>query len=214
MGGENQINTEIPASNVGKVHFNPDKETFIKVVESASDKILDIGCGENANVSWKLFKDKQLLVACDPLITENSLKNSRKILETKKGNYIFFNKDALDVYEFYPNVISVIAPNQSDVNGGLFYTFDKFLGNKEQTMFVILDTRTQEALENKKAVHNILDWMRNSKFKIVHNDEVENLKEEIEYLEADLNFECHLSPKSNDLGSINRLIVAVRNSKE
>jgi hypothetical protein len=199
---------------VERILYNPQEQIFTQVARSASFSVFDVGCGKNAYVSWELDNNKQLLVACDPLIDEYSFKNARNKLGSKKGSYIFIKNEALSVYRFRPDVISLVAPNQSDVAEGLFFDLDKFLGDKKQYIFSVLDTRTHEAEEKtEEAKQNIKDWMKDSKFSELYNSETEELNEVIEDLEVDLKLPCHFSPKSGDLGSRNILIVGIRNPK-
>ena len=217
MGEYSQMGPANPEKSIHsfeRVLYNPEKGIFNKTAETASFSVFDIGCGKNAYVSWELEKNNQLMVACDPLIDEYSFNNAKNKLASKKGNYIFIKNEALNVYEFHPDVLSLVAPNQSNITEGLLYDLDKFIGNKKQYVFSVLDTRTREAEEkNVEAKQNIRDWMIDSKFTELYNQETEDLQELIEDLEVDLKFPCHFSPKSGDLGSRNILIVGVRNPK-
>jgi hypothetical protein len=202
------ILNERPDSHTARAFYNPNKDKFEQEVKSASFSILDIGCGYPPRLSWKLKSD-QLWVGCDPSIPKrfiNNIENTiqvSSIFKNPDGKYVVYNDVVADVPQFYPDVISVIAPNQKDIHNGYIFDDDlkKFLSPvKNQYLFTILDKRTFEDLGYRSsALREIKDWM------IKYNFKRENVRPILP---------CKFSPNSADLGESNIHIYGIRRATE
>lgn len=148
--------------------FNPESSQFGEMVKESTLAILDVGCGENPRLSWKLDPG-DLWVGCDPAATNGIvIKGEQPIRQGMQ--LVVFPCMAEEIPTFKPDVISVIAPSQEEIVKGYLFNdaLEKFLDpEKEQTLVIILDTRTREAAEyQNEAKHRIQDWRRQNGFKL------------------------------------------------
>lgn len=149
-----------------KAAFNPSASQFQEILTGSTFTILDVGCGEKPRLSWSLGPG-DLWIGCDPAaINSIVIKGERSIRQS--AQLVVFPFMAEEIPTFKPDVISIIAPNQEEIVKGYVFndTLKKFLDpGKEQVLVVILDTRTEEAVEfQDEARHILRDWRKENGF--------------------------------------------------
>jgi hypothetical protein len=148
-------------------HVDPPDWVFEHHKRLVSFSVLDIGCGVQPRLSWEL-KSGDFWVGCDPNY-KNGLVYKGSIPMDRRAVLTIFRSRVEDVPEFKPDLISVIAPNQQDIADGQIFNDEirKFLDpQKEQTLVVVLDTRTVEAFDYQpKAKQIIKQWAKENGFK-------------------------------------------------
>ena len=201
---ENQRFDEAPRGGPDYAILNPGSERFRQLCNQASHTVLEIGCGKDVRVSWRLDKG-DLWVGCDPAINtwgRDSLKVRKGGRIDPNARMVVFNDIAADIPKFKPDILCAVAPNQKDiVNGNMFNDELKpFLDPTKQQYFIVeLDTRTFEAGGYQSAAKGeISAWMKENRF-----------------VEADPHdpFLYKFSPNSSDLGGRNIRRYFVRNSR-
>ncbi|MGA2910957.1 MAG: hypothetical protein ABSE04_04140 [Candidatus Microgenomates bacterium] len=150
-----------------QANFNPDSQHFGEMLRRSSFSILDVGCGEKPRLSWALSAG-DLWVGCDPAATNGIVIKGERPVRQSAGLVVFpYTADEIPLFK--PDVISVIAPNQEDIVKGRVFNdgLEKLLDpGKEQTMVVLLDTRTHESQTfQEEAKHFISRWRRENGFK-------------------------------------------------
>ena len=174
-----QVGSEYISGPFVAATLNPDTTTFHQIVNTSDKSTLDIGCGSEPRLSWKLGPSA-LWVGCDPEIkfeegsTHVSVHKSKPV--STESKLVLFSSVAADVPEFKPDVISIIAPNPKDIDEEQILNTDleKFLDpGKPQKIVVVLEKRSLEAnaaLESNK--ERIGTWMKEHGFKISPEDPI------------------------------------------
>jgi len=190
--------------------FNPDNLTFQKQINQASQTILEIGCGMEPRVSWKLER-QQLWVGCDHQVKPEYIDKINpslihvRVMSSKKipsEQMVVFDKKVAEIPKFYPDTFLLVAPNQKDLKDGniLNDELEPFLSpTKNQGFVLVLDTRTQEASGyQQEAIDNINKWMHKHSFFVENNYDIPD----------------EFKPNSADLGGLNICKYFVRYPEE
>ena len=205
------FNKEIRVMNsYANATYNPDSAMFQKQLRQASQTILEIGCGIEPRVSWKI-EPRQLWVGCDHQVkpeyidkTNPSLIHVRMMSskQIQSDQMVVFDKKVAEIPKFHPDTFLLVAPNQEDLKDGniLNDELEPFLSpTKNQGFVIVLDTRTREASGyQQEAIDKINKWMHKNKFFPENNYDIPD----------------EFRPNSADLGGLNICKYFVRYSEE
>ncbi len=172
QGSEHKLGTYLAAN------LNPKKEKFDESLHKAQFTIFDIGCGKEPRLSWKL-NALDLWVGCDPAMKsegESGMVHRGIKTVSTDAELDLFSSPADEVPTFFPDVISVVAPNQKDIVDDKIFNDDlrKFLSSeKPQSIVIVLDKRTQEAATYQRQAKRAINvWMAENGFRLDEDNPV------------------------------------------
>jgi hypothetical protein len=219
--GNTEINKIEPRTNGSYIRavLNPQPAQFNEELKKSSRSILEIGCGVEPRISWRLGSG-DIWVGCDPAIghTDSSsiLVHKGEMQVNPKSKLVVFSDEVADIPRFKPDIFSAVAPNQQDITEGKIFNDDltEFLDpnpKRKQYFFIVLDSRLDNRTfevggYQKEAIKEIREWMAENDFE----DAKDNETNDPELDEITDKFK----PSSNDLGGHVVRLFFVRHSEK